>query len=450
MDILKNDLGENINSITVTLHSEDYKSKFEGEINKAAQKATVKGFRKGKTPPSFIKKMYGESYLAEIIDKMLYDKLVEFLTKENIKTLAQPILSKESHVHLDVNNLDKAYTATFEVGVIPPYEIKGIEEDFEYEYFTNAVTEEEVDTQIKMYSKNMGQLEEVENIGEEDTVYAAASQMENGSVKEDGYKKDIVISLTRLKSDELKKQILSAKKDSILTAKISDIENGDANFVKKYVLGLGDDVEVKEDDELQLQITGIKRMIPAELTDELINERFNVPTLEEFKEILKSNLGKNKEAAAKALLQVKIKNRIMELTNMDLSEKFTRKWLSEVEKLEEDKIEKEVSNFLQDLKWNYIKDELAKKHNIEVDQNDMRSKIDATIYNYEMRNGQLSDKDYKKVVENISTDREQMFKMAEDIKTEKLLNVLVDSVKKNEIALNADDFKKKIDELNKK
>ena len=448
MDIVKNDLGENINSIIVTLHSEDYKSKFESEINKSAQKATVKGFRKGKTPPSFIKKMYGESYLAEIIDKMLYEKLVDYLTKENIKTLAQPILSKETHIHLDVNNLDKNYSATFEVGVIPPYEIKGLEE--EYEYFTNEVSDDEVETQLKMYAKNLGKLEDVEDITDEDTIYASASQLDNGNLKEDGFKKDIVISLSRLKSDDLKKQLLSSKKGSNLTAKIADLENGDVNFVKKYVLGLGDEVEVKEEDEVQMEITGIKRMIPAELTDELVNERFNVHTFSEFRDILKSNLGKNKEAAAKALLQVKIKNKIMSDTSMELSEKFTRKWLTEVEKLEEEKIEKEISNFIQDLKWNYIKEDLAKQYNITVEQNDMRSKIDATIYNYEMRNGQLSDKDYKKVVEQISTDREQMYKMAEDIKTEKVLNVLVESVKKNEIPLNAEEFKLKIDELNKK
>lgn len=450
MDIQRQDLGDNISVVSVTLNGSDYKPKFDSEVNKQAQKSAVKGFRKGKTPPSFIKKMYGESLLADIVDKMLYEKLTNFLTENKIKTLAQPILSKETHIHLDVNDLDKDYTAKFEIGIIPDFEIKGIDEAYSYDYFTNSVSEEEVNKQIVMYAKNLGNFEDVEEALEEDTIYATAQQMEGGKVKEDGYQKDVVIAMMRLKNEDFKQAMLKKKKGDVFTAKITDLENGDLNFIKKYVLGLGEEVEINENDEVQLTINNIKRMVPVELTDELVNERFNVPTLGEFREIIKGNLNNNKEAAAKAMLQVKIKNKIMEETHVDLSEKFARKWLTEAEKLDEEKIEKEISNFMKDLKWNYISDELAKSYEISVTEQDLRSKIDATIVNYEMRNGRLSDADYKKVFQQIASDRDQMYKITDDIKTEKLFNVLVEKVNKTEIPITDEEFKLKIDELNKR
>jgi trigger factor len=450
MDIQRQDLGDNIAAISVTLNSADYKPKFESEVNRQAQKATIKGFRKGKTPPSFIKKMYGESILAEMIDKMLYEKLTDYIKEQNIKTLAQPILSKDTHIHLDTNDLTKDYTAKFEIGVIPDYEIKGIDSTYEYEYFTNEASEEEIQTQVNDYAKNFGSLQDVDNVNDKDTIYATATQLENGEIKPEGFSRDIVISLNRLNSEELRRTLLSKTIGDTFIAKITDLEKGDINLIKKYVLGLGDEVEINENDQIQLTIKNIKRMVPAEITDEFLKERFNISSTEEFREILKGNINSNKTAAAKALLQVKIKNKIMEETKMVLSENFARKWLKEVEKLDDEKIEKEINNFIIDLKWNYISDELCQQNGIKVTEQDLRTKIDANIFSYEMRYGQLSDKEYKKVFEQTISNRDQLYRISEDIKTEKLFDVLIQKVNKKEIPLNAEEFKLKIDELNKK
>ena len=43
--------------LTLTVTQEDYESKLNTELNKYRKKAQLKGFRKGKTPMGFIKKI---------------------------------------------------------------------------------------------------------------------------------------------------------------------------------------------------------------------------------------------------------------------------------------------------------------------------------------------------------------------------------------------------------
>ena len=48
---------DNLNAtITISITKEDYQDKFKSELKKVAGKATMKGFRKGKTPDSVVKK----------------------------------------------------------------------------------------------------------------------------------------------------------------------------------------------------------------------------------------------------------------------------------------------------------------------------------------------------------------------------------------------------------
>ena len=70
-NVVKTD-SDNLNSVlTVTFTPEDYQPKLKSQLEKHRKNAHMKGFRKGKTPLGFIKKMHGRAILAEVINESL-------------------------------------------------------------------------------------------------------------------------------------------------------------------------------------------------------------------------------------------------------------------------------------------------------------------------------------------------------------------------------------------
>ena len=79
---------DNLNSVlTVAIQKEDYLPKFNSELNKYRREAHMKGFRKGKTPLSVIRKMYGKPILGEIVNEILNKEISEFLSNDEIQIL---------------------------------------------------------------------------------------------------------------------------------------------------------------------------------------------------------------------------------------------------------------------------------------------------------------------------------------------------------------------------
>jgi len=61
--------------IKLTIEKSDYEDTFNTELKNYKNKVQLKGFRKGKTPLSSIKKMYGKSVLLDVVNKTLQEKL---------------------------------------------------------------------------------------------------------------------------------------------------------------------------------------------------------------------------------------------------------------------------------------------------------------------------------------------------------------------------------------
>ena len=72
--------------LTVKLEKADYQEKVDKELKSLRQKAQIPGFRKGMVPTSLIKKMYGKSVIAEVVNKALQEAVYNYI-KDNIQTI---------------------------------------------------------------------------------------------------------------------------------------------------------------------------------------------------------------------------------------------------------------------------------------------------------------------------------------------------------------------------
>ena len=119
---------DNLNAVlTVTVDRESYEPKFLEELKKFRDKASVKGFRKGKTPISFLKKMYGKAVLGEIVHEMLQEAMGNHFKEDESNYLGQPIPNDDSpKFDIDVRDLQD-YEFKFDVGIAPEFEVQGLE-----------------------------------------------------------------------------------------------------------------------------------------------------------------------------------------------------------------------------------------------------------------------------------------------------------------------------------
>ena len=77
MRVETNQIDELNAQLTLVIEKDDYLKDFNDKLKSYKDRAQLKGFRKGKTPISVIKKMYGSSVLQESVSKILSDKINE-------------------------------------------------------------------------------------------------------------------------------------------------------------------------------------------------------------------------------------------------------------------------------------------------------------------------------------------------------------------------------------
>ena len=81
--------------IKIKLKEADYQPKLKEKLKSYSKEANIKGFRPGKVPISLIEKMYGKSIMVEEINKLLVDSLKDYITKNDLKIIGEPLPNNE-------------------------------------------------------------------------------------------------------------------------------------------------------------------------------------------------------------------------------------------------------------------------------------------------------------------------------------------------------------------
>jgi trigger factor len=442
MNITRKDLDDSIIHLTITLEPIDYAKKFDQKLATTATQTTIKGFRKGKTPASVIKKMYGHNLLGDMIDEQFNTALTNYIKDNNIKFIAQPLISEDQEkIVIDLAN-NKSYSLTYELGLIPHFEVFGASEVDTYDYFVPMPKEDMIDTELSYIARRLGKLEDAETISGDELVTVTASEMEDGVIKEGGFSKDVILFMNTLEDQFLKALLLTKKLNDSFNVEVDKLENKDHSFVKKNLFGLPEDFDLREDEVFHYFIKKISKLHPAELTDELIKEKFQLDNMEALKAEIFEGFNAGSRPSSENLLRKAIMDNILSKTNVEISESFVKLWLKRMENMEDAKINEELDKFKSELKWTYIKDELTARHHIDVTEEDLRQVAASRIRNYEMQYGKLPEDSVKNIVKNWYSDKSELYNLSEEARTNKLFNHLFTIINKEEKTIPAEEFDK--------
>ena len=209
---------ENIDTFNATLSiviaKDDYEPKYKEALNDFRRKGTFKGFRKGKTPLGYIRKIYGESALAETVTDLLQKTVMDYLNENKVNFLGQPLpANDQERINFDPKQLED-YTFKFDLGMAPEFDVQGL--DATIKRHDIEVKSELVDEEWDKYVKQLGTTVDAEDdIVEGDILYLKATELDGGKPKEDGVEASFSVQIDDFADNTLRKKVLKMKSTTI-------------------------------------------------------------------------------------------------------------------------------------------------------------------------------------------------------------------------------------------
>ncbi len=135
----------------IVLPAQELASKMDSQLGEMQAKAQIKGFRPGKVPVAHLKRLYGRSIMAEVLQEAVGEARTKMIEDNKLRLASEPKFDIDG----DDNPLERAFAAkgdlTFKVAleVLPKVDV-GTLDDIEIEKLVADVPDEEVERIVAM------------------------------------------------------------------------------------------------------------------------------------------------------------------------------------------------------------------------------------------------------------------------------------------------------------
>ena len=106
--------------MTITVEAADYQEQVEKKLKDYRKKAQMPGFRPGMVPMGLIKKQYGTAVKVDEVNRLLGEKLYEYVHENKIQMLGEPLPNEEKQQPQDLAG-DGPFTFVFDIAVAPEF-----------------------------------------------------------------------------------------------------------------------------------------------------------------------------------------------------------------------------------------------------------------------------------------------------------------------------------------
>jgi trigger factor len=339
------------------------------------KKANVPGFRPGQVPMAILKKRFGKDITAEEVNKLLGEKLYEYIRENDLNILGEPLPSLEYQPEMDFDTMEE-FTFKFDVALAPEFDVELSAND-KLDYYEIEVSDDMVEKQVNMYAQRGGSYEKVDSYEAKDMVKGLLAELdENGNTKEGGIQVENAVMLPEYMKNDEQKSIFSA-------CKVNDVLVFNPN--KAYD---GHDVEVasllkikKEDaaamtSDFSFQVQEITRFKSAELNQELFDQVFDkgtVTTEEDFRARIKDLVAGQFVGDSEYKFMLDVRSYLMDkVGKLEYPDTFLKRFMRVSNpKKGEEFVEENYEKSLVELTWHLIKEKLVKVYGIKVEKEDL-------------------------------------------------------------------------------
>ena len=359
--------------LTVQLEKADYQEKVEKALKTFRQKANMPGFRPGMVPMGIIKKQYGTAVKAEEVNKLLQEKVYEYLRENKVNMLGEPLPVENQSIDIVAQD-DIEFV--FDIALAPEFEV-ALGSNDTIPYYNVDVNDELVERQVSMYTQRAGKYEKVDSYQDNDMLKGLLAELdENGSTKEGGIQVEGAVMMpSYMKNDEQKAVFANAKVNDVLVFNPNAAYDG-SEVELASLLKIQKEEVAAHVGNFSFQVEEITRFVNAELSQEIFDQVYGegvVKSEDEFRAKVKESLQAQfaPDSDYKFLIDVReyLTNKIGKLEFPDALLK--RIMLMNNEEKGEEFVNENYDKSIEELTWHLIKEELVSKNGIKIENEDV-------------------------------------------------------------------------------
>ena len=375
MNVNQNNIDAVNATLLVTVGNADYAEKVNKAIKDFCKKANMPGFRKGCVPAGLVKKMYGKGLLAEEVNKLVSEALYNYIKENNLNILGEPLPTEDFAAPSLVEGED--FTFSFDIALAPEVKVDW-NKNTKVPYYTIDVDQALIDKQVAAYRGRYGKYVQADAVEEKDVVKGELVELNaDGSVKEDGVKvENAMLSPNYIKDKDEQAKVLGVAKEA------SFVFNPAKAFVNEAEIASLLQIKAEEAKaftaDCQFTVKEITRFAEAEMNQEFFDASFGkdtVKTEEEFYAKIKEGLQEQFVADSDIKFVIDLREYALEqLKDVQFADATLKRWLKlNNEKMTDEEIANEYPKMIEDLKWQMVKDALAKENNVKIEKEDIEA-----------------------------------------------------------------------------
>lgn len=360
--------------IVVNVEESDYSERLTEELKKLGRTHTIPGFRKGHVPMSQLMRRFGRDIKTDVVNRDVVEKVFDFIKEQNLQTLGEPLPVERKEITLE----QKDYTFEYEIGIAPEINVV-LDKEVHMPLYQIEVTKEMTDERDAALRRRFGSRENSETVDETAIVKGVIMQLdENGAVKEGEDAIQVIngmIGVFQIPSQEQKDLFIGKAINDKVRFNPGKLTNDNIveiasmlNIDKERVAGLDSDFEIA--------ISEILIVKPAEHTQEFFDEVFGrdkVHNEEEYEAALKAMIAQEYSQYTDYRFSQDAQKQLMEkYSDMELPREFLKKWLlARNPEVTKETIDNEFDGVVDSLKWQLIKERVAKIINLRITDEDL-------------------------------------------------------------------------------
>ena len=447
MNITKENINELNAIVTVKIEKNDYEATVNEQLREYRKKANMPGFRPGKVPAGLVKKMYGKAILAEEVNKMLSHNLSKFIVDEKLNILGEPLPNDEKTSVIDWETAAD-FEFAFDIAVAPEIEVK-FDKRKKYPYYLIQVDDKMIDQQVDSYTGRFGENGKAEAIEDKDTIRGNFVQLDaDGNELEGGIKAEqVVIAVDVMKDEAVKNEIIGKKADDTIV--FDPIKVYDNRHEVGHMLNISHEEAENIDGDFKFTISEVLRFKKAEVNEDLFKKAFGddteIKTEEEFRNKVKADIEEQLKYSSDYKFTIDSRDILLEKVEMELPEEFLKRWLKMTNnELTDEQVEADFDNFMKDLRWQLIKDRVAKDNEIEIKQEDVKEMAKEVAAMQFRQYGMFSmpDEQLSAYADQILQNEEEARRITTRVQEDKIMAVIKENVNIDEKEINQEDFNK--------
>ncbi len=448
---IKFESADKINGVmTISIEQADYQEAVDKQLKNYRKKAQVPGFRPGMVPMGLIKKQYGTAVKADEVNRILGEKLYEYVRENKIQMLGEP-LPNESQKPQDLAG-DGPFEFVFDIAVAPEFKAELTNKD-KIDFYAIKVDDKLIDDQVKMYASQAGEFVEAKEWSGNDTLKGDLRQLdEKGNTLEGGITVEGgMIMPSYVKGEDEKKKFDGAKLGDIIT--FNPKKAYPDNDAEVAALLKTDKEAIKDlTSDFSFQITEIRHFQPAAVDAKLFEKVFGEGVKDEadfrqrIADSLKAQLVLNSDFKFLRDVRAYVEKKVGDLQFPEALLK--RVMLNNNKEKGEEFVEKNFKASIDELKWHLIKEQLVAATQIKVEDADLKAvakdAMRAQFAQYGMTN--IPEDVLENYAEEQLKKRENLDNFVDRAVDVKLTEALKGIVKLNEKEVTLDEFNKMMQE----